>query len=249
MPAGNIEITGSFSINSYTVTYLVDGEEYETITYTYGAEVTPLAEPTKTGYTFSGWSEIPGTMPANNVTVTGRFIANSYTITYFVDGVEYYKATYTFGAAVTPIAEPIKAGCTFSGWSEIPGTMPDHDVTVTGTFIQISINARDGSTTIIDYQNKLIYGLSTGLDFASFESMYVEVSGNAYLRYQTYNINFGTGTRVEIVNNETGTVIDTYYILIFGDLDGNGLINSLDASALVNAAAYNIDLGSNGCRV
>ena len=140
MPAGNVTVTGSFTINSYDVIYVVDGEEYQRTTYQYGAEVTPLAEPTKEGYTFSGWSEIPVTMPANDVTVTGSFAINSYDVIYVVDGEEYNRFTYQYGAEVTPLAEPTKEGYTFSGWSEIPATMPANDVTVTGSF---AINSYD----------------------------------------------------------------------------------------------------------
>ena len=39
------------------------------------------------------------------------------------------------GETITPVLAPTKEGFTFSGWSEIPETMPDHDVTITGTFI------------------------------------------------------------------------------------------------------------------
>ena len=38
-----------------------------------GETITPEEEPTKEGYTFSGWNEIPETMPAHNVIVTGTF--------------------------------------------------------------------------------------------------------------------------------------------------------------------------------
>ena len=38
-----------------------------------GARITPEAAPTKEGYTFSGWSEIPQSMPAHDVTVIGVF--------------------------------------------------------------------------------------------------------------------------------------------------------------------------------
>ena len=41
-------------------------------------DTTPEPEPTKEGYTFSGWSEIPETMPDHDVTVTGSFIVNKY---------------------------------------------------------------------------------------------------------------------------------------------------------------------------
>ena len=140
MPANDVTVTGSFAINSYDVIYVVDGEEYQRTTYQYGAAVTPLADPTKEGYTFSGWSEIPATMPANDVTVTGSFAINSYDVIYVVDGEEYQRTTYQYGAEVTPLAEPTKEGYTFSGWSEIPSTMPANDVTVTGSF---SVNVHD----------------------------------------------------------------------------------------------------------
>ncbi|MCR5849266.1 MAG: InlB B-repeat-containing protein [Bacteroidaceae bacterium] len=134
MPAHDVEVTGSFSVNSYTLTYKVDGEVYKTTTVVYGTALTPEAEPTKEGYTFSGWSEIPATMPAHDVEVTGTFSVNSYTLTYKVDGEVYKTTTVVFGTALTPEAEPTKEGYTFSGWSEIPATMPAHDVEVTGTF-------------------------------------------------------------------------------------------------------------------
>ena len=36
--------------------------------------------PTKKGYTFSGWSEIPQTMPANDVTIQGTFARDEYEV-------------------------------------------------------------------------------------------------------------------------------------------------------------------------
>ncbi len=125
----------------YTLTYIVDGEVYQTFTIKEGKGITPLDEPVKEGYTFSGWSEIPATMPDNDVTVTGTFIVNTHDIIYMVDGEEYLKVeNVAFGTTLTAIDAPMKEGYTFSGWSEIPATMPDNDVTVTGTFI---VNTHD----------------------------------------------------------------------------------------------------------
>ena len=64
-----------FSPRTFTLTYQVDGETYRTYELAEGDVITPEAAPTKEGYTFSGWSEIPETMPANDVTVTGTFTA------------------------------------------------------------------------------------------------------------------------------------------------------------------------------
>lgn len=135
MPAHDVTIIGTFSINSYKLIYLVDGIEYKSYEIEYGATITPEAVPAdREGYTFSGWSEIPETMPAHDVTVTGTFSINSYKLIYMVDGEEYKSYEVEYGATITPEAEPTKEGYTFSGWSEIPETMPAHDVTVTGTF-------------------------------------------------------------------------------------------------------------------
>ena len=134
----DLNIVGVFIINKYKLTYTVDGEEYKSYDVEYGATITPEAEPTKEGYTFSGWSEIPETMPAHDVTVTGTFSINKYKLTYTVDGEEYKSYDVEYGATITAEAAPTKEGYTFSGWSEIPETMPAYDVTVTGTF---SINS------------------------------------------------------------------------------------------------------------
>ena len=123
---------------TYTLTYLVDDEVYKTLSLKQNETITPEPEPEKEGYTFSGWSEIPATMPAHDVTVTGTMIPNNYQLVYLVDGLEYKTVDVPFGSAITPEPEPEKEGYTFSGWSEIPETMPAHDVTVSGTF---SINS------------------------------------------------------------------------------------------------------------
>lgn len=134
MPAQDVTVTGTFTVNKYTLTYMVDGDAYKTYEIEYGARITPEAEPTKEGYTFSGWSEIPQTMPAHDVTVTGTFTKGAYKLIYMVDGEVYKTVNYDYGETITPEAEPTKEGYTFSGWSNIPTTMPANDVTVTGTF-------------------------------------------------------------------------------------------------------------------
>lgn len=59
--------------NKHDITYYVDDEVYVTYELDFGDEIFPEEEPTKEGYTFSGWSEIPETMPAKDVVVTGNF--------------------------------------------------------------------------------------------------------------------------------------------------------------------------------
>ena len=135
MPAEDVTVTGTFTVNKYKLTYQVDGEEYKSYEKEYGLEITSEEAPTKEGYTFSGWSEIPGTMPANDVTVTGTFTINKYKLIYQVDGEDYKTYDVEYGSSITPEAAPTKDGYFFLGWSEIPEKMPANDVTVTGTFV------------------------------------------------------------------------------------------------------------------
>ncbi len=134
MPAKDVTVTGTFTVNKYKLTYFVDGEEYKSYDIEYGSTITSETEPTKEGYTFSGWSDLPETMPAKDVTVTGTFTVNKYKLTYSVDGEEYKSYDIEYGSTITSETEPTKEGYTFSGWSDLPETMPAKDVTVTGTF-------------------------------------------------------------------------------------------------------------------
>ena len=134
MPAYDVFVKATFDAKTYRVTYIVDGEVYHTDSVKYAVEFEALAEPTKEGYTFSGWSEIPYAMPAGDVTITGNFTINTYRVTYVVDGVEYVVDSVDYAGGITPMPEPTKEGHTFSGWSEIPDTMGTKDVVVVGMF-------------------------------------------------------------------------------------------------------------------
>ena len=133
MPAHDLTVTGTFTVNNYNITYNLDGAIYKVVSVPYGSTITPL-QVEKEGYVFSGWTGLPTTMPAHDITVTGSFMLGSFKLTYMVDGVVYMTLPLTYGSAITPLVAPTKEGYSFSGWSTIPATMPGHDVTVTGSF-------------------------------------------------------------------------------------------------------------------
>ena len=65
-----------YTRNSYLLTYKdsLSAGVYASQTYKYGAAVTAIAAPTKTGYTFTGWSPaVPATMPAGALTVYAQW--------------------------------------------------------------------------------------------------------------------------------------------------------------------------------
>ena len=77
MPANDITVEGAFAVNSYTVTYLVDGEEYASYTVEYGAEVPVPEDPVKEGYLFEGWTSIPEAMSAEDIVIEAIFVVDT----------------------------------------------------------------------------------------------------------------------------------------------------------------------------
>ena len=147
MPAEDVTVTGTFTINQYELIYQVDGETFKTVNYDYGENITPEAEPTKEGYTFSGWSKIPSTMPAEDVTVTGSLTVNKYKLTYMIDGKVYKEVEVEYGATITPEPQPEGDYVSFS-WTGLPETMPAKDVTVQADYVT-GINAMHNSECIM----------------------------------------------------------------------------------------------------
>ena len=204
MPAHDVYVNGTFSKGNYKLTYKVDGVDYKTISYDYGSPVTPEAAPIKEGYSFSGWSDIPATMPANDVTVTGTFVANKYKLIYQVNGADYKSYEVEYGAAITPEAAPTKEGYSFSGWSDIPSTMPAKDVTITGTF---SIN-----------KYKLIYQVD-GADYRTYEVEYgATITVDATPIKEGYSFSGWSDIPATMPANDvtvTGTFVANKYKLIY----------------------------------
>lgn len=114
-------------------------------------------EPQKEGYTFSGWSEIPATMPANDVVVNGTFRVNNYLLTYVVDDVIYQSDTLEYGSEIIPAEAPNAAGKTFMGWENLPASMPAENIQVIGHLYSLltgdanndtEVNVGDFSSTV-----------------------------------------------------------------------------------------------------
>lgn len=131
---GTLTITAKWTVNQYTITFDTDGgTEVAAITQDYGTTITAPAAPTKTGYTFVGWTNLPSTMPAESRTVKARWSANSYTISFDTNGGSKIDAiTQKYGTDITAPASPTKTGYTFAGWDQdIPANMPAENMKIT----------------------------------------------------------------------------------------------------------------------
>ena len=174
MPAENMTIKAKWTINQYTITFDTDGgSTIKSITQDYGTRITAPEAPTKTGYTFIGWSEaIPATMPAKNMTITAKWKINQYTITFdTVGGSAIDPITQDYGTDIIAPADPTKEGHTFTGWdTEIPATMPAENMTITARWqvntYHISFIDRQKEEMSTDYE----YGTEINVPIIKDES-------------------------------------------------------------------------------
>ena len=132
---GNKEYWAKWEINQYTITFdTVGGSTVASITQDYGTAIAAPADPTREGYTFIGWDKkIPSTMPAENVTVTAKWVVNQYTITFdTAGGSAVASITQDYGTAIAAPANPTREGYTFIGWDKAtPATMPAENMIIT----------------------------------------------------------------------------------------------------------------------
>ena len=187
MPAENMTVKALWQINQYTITFDTDGGTViEPMTKDYNAAIAKPDDPTREGYTFVGWDKvIPDNMPAENITIKAQWQINKHSITYSVDGNLYKKIeNIEYGTPIIPEEKPAKKGYTFSGWSTIPPTMPDNDVSVVGEFIinqYTIIFDTDGGSEIApitqDYDTKIQVETPTkdGYDFVGWDPALPEI--------------------------------------------------------------------------
>ncbi len=90
------------------------------------------------------------------------------------------------------------------------------------------------SDTVIDRDSGLIYGLEENL--TSLDDRIIGIDGATFEVVKSDGSFCGTGTAVKVIKNST--VVKTYKVVIFGDLDGNASVATEDADILVNYLNY-----------
>lgn len=125
MPDTNMTLYAKWTASPYTITFNTNGGTTVTaISANYMDVVTKPEDPTKVGYTFDGWYSdatwitpfVFTTMPVGGATLHAKWIINTYTITFIVNGgTTILPMTADFESAITA-PETTRVGYSFQGF-------------------------------------------------------------------------------------------------------------------------------------
>ena len=219
--------------------------------------------PTRTGYCFTRWTQsgTNGSLSSastaatyiyganNNVTetITAQWQANSY-----IAALDPAGGVCTIPAITVYMDEPfgvlpvpVREGFTFAGWF-----MDDMQITENTLFTAaengtltahwtkdyVSPVLVTNATAVLDEERGFFVRPSARCTETALREQYFTVSGDGHLEIESDG-SIGTGTRVKLVNDQTGEVDAVYTIVIFGDVSGDGAINSTDVTEIRTVAA------------
>ena len=260
MPAEDLVIYGELYVLEGTVVFDANGGvgSVSSITAPVGESVTL---PGGTGvsrqyYKFGGWGATANaTSPityvdiesAETITVYAIWTRNYANISFELNGGTGTKPTAIKAEVGETVTLPAgtnlsRDGFLFIGWSTnrnattgvtTQSISSTQDIILYAVWapLSVSLTAKAGSNTVIDEENGFIYGLSLDMSEQELLANYLTIEGNGTLRVQQANY-VGSGLKVELVNNYTGNVDATYYLVLFGDTDGDGMVSQSDIAVL-----------------
>ncbi len=190
----DLVVTAQYSINTYTVTFKDwNGTVLKTQQVQYGGAATAPANPTRTGYTFTGWDKAFTNVTANLV-VTAQYSINSYTVT-FKDwnGTVLKTQQVQYGGAATAPANPTRAGYTFTGWDKaFTNVTANLVVTAQYSINTYTVTFKDWNGTVLKTQQVQYGGAATapanptrtGYTFTGWDKAFTNVTANLVVTAQ-----------------------------------------------------------------
>ena len=145
MPAENTTVVAQWNIETYNITYNLDGGELaqwvtNPETYTVETNTFRLNNPSKTGYDFVGWDDWKWNISdavdvvkwsTGNRNYTATYNVHKWQLTFKSDNEVISSEQVAYGSELTAPADPVKYGYTFKWWNpSVPATMPDNNLTI-----------------------------------------------------------------------------------------------------------------------
>ena len=220
----DLVVTAQYEINTYTVTFKDwDGTVLKTQEVQHGGDAEAPADPTRTGYTFTGWDKAFTNIMADLV-VTAQYEINTYTVTFKDwDGTVLKTQEVQYGGAATAPANPTRTGYTFTGWDKaFTNIMADLVVTAQYEINTYTVTFKDWDGTVLKTQ-EVQYGgdaeapadpTRVGYTFTGWDKEFTNITADLVVTAQ-YEINTYTVT----FKDWDGTVLKTQEVQHGGDAE------------------------------
>ena len=154
---GNLTVTAQYEINTFTVKFVDhDGEELKSQTVNWSTAATAPTNPTRTGYSFTGWDKTFDKV-TDDLTVTAQYAINTFTVKFVDhDGEELDSQSVNWGTAAIAPTNPTHAGYTFTGWDKAFNNVTDN-LTVTAQYKQNETVSLDDSDIPKTYDDSQVF--------------------------------------------------------------------------------------------
>ena len=215
----DLVVTAQYEINTYTVTFKDwDGTVLKTQEVQYGGDAEAPADPTRVGYTFTGWDKAFTNIMADLV-VTAQYEINTYTVTFKDwDGTVLKTQEVQYGGDAEAPADPTRVGYTFTGWDKaFTNIMADLVVTAQYEINTYTVTFKDWDGTVLKTQE-------------------VQYGGDAEAPADPTRVGYTfTGWDKEFTNITADLVVTAQYEML-GDVDGDGNVSMADALTILRMA-------------
>lgn len=252
--AGYVGVTVTPTPTTYTVTFVdYNGTTLKTETVESGKSATAPADPTRSGYRFTGW-DVAYNNITSNTTVTAQYI-QQFTVTFKdYNGNILKTQTVDKGANATPPTAPSRNGYEFASWNGTYTNVTTNQV-VTATYTQNAPTATY-TVTFYDYDGTTVLGTSTvaegkaatppanpskaGADFLGWNGNFINVRQN-----ESVVAVYDDSKNIFTVESATGNIGDTVTLLV--SIDGKVKTCGFDITiyydnAILELVTYDSDL-------
>ena len=249
----DLVVTAQYEINTYTVTFKDwDGTVLKTQEVQYGGDAEAPADPTRVGYTFTGWDKAFTNITADLV-VTAQYEINTYTVTFKDwDGTVLKTQEVQYGGDAEAPADPTRVGYTFTGWDKaFTNVTADLVVTAQYEINTYTVTFKDWDGNVLKTQ-EVQYGgdaeapadpTRTGYTFTGWDKAFTNVTADLVVTAQ-YEMLGDVDDDGNVSMADALTILRMAMDILpvenqqIADVDGDGFITSMDALLALRFAMH-----------
>ncbi len=206
-------------------------------TVTAGGSATPPANPTRTGYNFTGWQG-SYTNVTTDTTVKATYSIQTFTVEFVDhDGTPISTQTVNYGGNATVPADPTRDGYTFTGWS---GTYTNvtANSTVTAQYTQNTVAAEffvfasgaDTTYVSIDETNGYLVFKAGGMSASAIAALFNDTNISITKADGTAVTGTALAGTTYIITSTINGESKSLTVVVKGDLNSDGYITSRDSN-------------------